>query len=214
MLYEPAKLVLSENIPNRFEAQSNVDVTVKRAMTANDPDWNTLCLPFDFDGSSLFSAVAQLDDVEGTTLKFKSTDKKLVAGKAYLVKPGSADITEITATGVNLIKDVVAPNIGGYTFTGIYEPTKIDAGCLFVAPNNYLTVSDGNGKLKGFRAYFNVTATGARATSFVIDDTTTGIIGIDGTVIENGKIYNLNGQKVQNAQKGLYIVNGKKVVVK
>ena len=27
-------------------------------------------------------------------------------------------------------------------------------------------------------------------------------------------IYNLNGQKVSNAQKGIYIVNGKKVVLK
>ncbi|MBQ8463191.1 MAG: hypothetical protein IJ544_03635 [Prevotella sp.] len=32
--------------------------------------------------------------------------------------------------------------------------------------------------------------------------------------IENGSVYNLNGQKVQKAQKGLYIINGKKVVVK
>ena len=32
--------------------------------------------------------------------------------------------------------------------------------------------------------------------------------------MDNSEIYNLNGQKVQNAQKGLYIVNGKKVVVK
>ena len=30
----------------------------------------------------------------------------------------------------------------------------------------------------------------------------------------NGTIYNLNGQKVNMAQKGLYIVNGKKVIVK
>ena len=31
---------------------------------------------------------------------------------------------------------------------------------------------------------------------------------------ENGAIYNLQGQKVQKAQKGLYIINGKKVVIK
>ena len=32
--------------------------------------------------------------------------------------------------------------------------------------------------------------------------------------IENGSVYNLNGQKVEKAQKGLYIINGKKVVIK
>jgi hypothetical protein len=42
---------------------------------------------------------------------------------------------------------------------------------------------------------------------------TTGI-SIVKTAIENGAIYNLNGQKVNKAQKGLYIINGKKVVIK
>ena len=32
--------------------------------------------------------------------------------------------------------------------------------------------------------------------------------------MDNSEVYNLNGQKVQNAQKGLYIVNGRKVVIK
>ena len=215
VLYEPATLVMKEDFPNRFVAGETADVKVYRAMTAGDTDWNTLCLPFDLDGKTLFSAVAQLDNVDGTTLKFTSvTDRKLVAGKAYLVKPTDAGITTIEATGVEL-KAATPTTVTGYAFTGIYEPTAIDEGDLFVAAYNKLTPADNSGnKLKGFRAYFDVTGTGARATSFVIDDTTTGIIGIDGTVIENGKIYNLNGQKVQNAQKGLYIVNGKKVVIK
>lgn len=210
VLYEPATLVMKEDFPNRFVAGETADVKVYRAMTADD-DWNTLCLPFNAD-ASLFSAIAELTGVEGTTLKFE-TATAIEAGKAYLVKP-AANITEITATGVEL-KAVTPTTVTGYAFTGIYEPTAIDEGDLFVAAYNKLTPADNSGnKLKGFRAYFDVTGTGARATSFVVDDTTTGIIGVDGTVIENGKIYNLNGQKVQNAQKGLYIVNGKKVVVK
>jgi len=32
--------------------------------------------------------------------------------------------------------------------------------------------------------------------------------------MENGSVYNLRGQKVNKAQKGLYIINGKKVVIK
>ena len=42
----------------------------------------------------------------------------------------------------------------------------------------------------------------------------TGISLVENATVNNGVIYNLNGQKVQNAQKGLYIINGKKVVVK
>lgn len=43
------------------------------------------------------------------------------------------------------------------------------------------------------------------------------VVGIAGVKSENkldGTIYNLNGQKLGKAQKGLYIINGKKVVVK
>jgi hypothetical protein len=43
------------------------------------------------------------------------------------------------------------------------------------------------------------------------------VVGIAGVKSENkldGTVYNLNGQKVEKAQRGLYIMNGKKVVVK
>ena len=43
---------------------------------------------------------------------------------------------------------------------------------------------------------------------------TLGIENVQTTTANNGVIYNLNGQKVQNAQKGLYIINGKKYLVK
>ena len=46
-------------------------------------------------------------------------------------------------------------------------------------------------------------------------DTPTGISGVSSNVTNSdGKIYNLNGQRLTKAQKGLYIINGKKVLVK
>ena len=43
---------------------------------------------------------------------------------------------------------------------------------------------------------------------------TVGIAGVKSVNKLDGTIYNLNGQKMEKAQKGLYIINGKKVVVK
>ena len=43
---------------------------------------------------------------------------------------------------------------------------------------------------------------------------TVGINAVQAEKLQNATIYNLNGQRVQSAQKGLYIVNGRKVVVK
>ena len=46
------------------------------------------------------------------------------------------------------------------------------------------------------------------------DKLATGITSVAAETVNNGKIYNLNGQRVVKAQKGLYIINGKKQVVK
>ena len=74
--------------------------------------------------------------------------------------------------------------------------------------------------MKGFRAAFVLNpATPLAGIKVVIDGTTTGIedLVVDG-VKANGRVYNLNGQYVGNSlnglQPGLYIQNGKKVVVK
>ena len=49
---------------------------------------------------------------------------------------------------------------------------------------------------------------------FGTDNPTTGISNAVVETVNNGVIYNLSGQKVSKAQKGLYIINGKKMVVK
>ena len=53
---------------------------------------------------------------------------------------------------------------------------------------------------------------------WIIDgDDTTGINQIENVqpaTVQDGAIYNLNGQRVMNPGKGLYIVNGKKVIIK
>ena len=69
--------------------------------------------------------------------------------------------------------------------------------------------------MKGFRAYFDVPAADAARLSISFNDVATGI----GYIMPNGEIevgsmYNMQGQKVKNAGKGIYIINGKKVVMK
>ena len=57
---------------------------------------------------------------------------------------------------------------------------------------------------------------GAKVMFHFDDDTTTGIedITIDGENKGNDTFYNLNGQRVSNPQRGIYIHNGKKVIIK
>lgn len=74
-----------------------------------------------------------------------------------------------------------------------------------------------NGTLSAGKVYLDLSTMGARATkfSFVFDDKTTGISDTtrlkDKGQMTNG-VFNLKGQRVKKAAKGLYIVNGKKYV--
>ena len=70
-----------------------------------------------------------------------------------------------------------------------------------------------NGEHKAYLAV-PVSQTGG-AKGFAFNDATTTINGVAfGVETNNAAIYNLNGQRVNKAQKGVYIVNGKKVVIK
>lgn len=55
---------------------------------------------------------------------------------------------------------------------------------------------------------------GSNAKVLLFGGEATGIKTIDKANVENGAVYNLNGQRVNPTQRGIYIVNGKKVIVK
>ena len=100
---------------------------------------------------------------------------------------------------------------------GVYAETPItDAEKNYVLSNNAIyKVGTAGATIPAYRAYIQVSSTSpSRELTFTVDgEVTTAIEGIS-TENNHGDIYNLNGQRVDKAQKGLYIVNGKKVVIK
>lgn len=218
---------LSEESVNAIAAKTDVAVSLKRTFY-KDGGWNTLCLPFavnatDFEG-------AEVREVDGTqssenTLVFKEATI-IEAGKPYLIKWAntSNEVYNFDATfeGANFVETPTSVKVDGITFTGFYNKTTADklgtSVAAIGAENKLFKVT--SGEMKGFRAAFVLNST-TQASDFkvVIDGTTTGIedLVVDG-VKANGRVYNLNGQYVGNSlnglQPGIYIQNGKKVVVK
>ncbi len=195
------------------------NVTVNSAMTANV--WNTLVVPFDMAIPSGWT-VKEPTAFDGTTITF-SAASSIVAGKPYIVKPTEA-VTSFSATGVTLKKDLVNTTVGtGSTVTmrGTYE--KIDA-IDYASQNSYVVgIKDGVSSLykvtstvslKPFRAYFTVEGGAAARINIAFDDEeTTGMNDVRSKMEDvRGNYYNLQGQRVENPKKGLYIVNGKKIV--
>lgn len=227
----PQEITLDENSDNIVEAAENVNVTLKRTFY-KDGEWNTLCLPFAVADAKTAFDRAELREVDteksnGNTIVFKEATA-IEAGKPYLIKwanSSAAVNVEKKFEGVTLVAAATPVEVknGGISFNGFYKMTAAsELGGASVAAigagNKLFKVTEG--KMKGFRAAF-VLSSGAEATKYnvVIDGTATGIedLVIDG-VKANGRVYNLNGQYVGNSlnglQPGLYIQNGKKVVVK
>lgn len=228
----PAEITLDENSVNTIEAYENANVTLKRTFY-KDGEWNTLCLPFAVADAKTAFDNAELREVDtqnshGNTIVFKEATA-IEAGKPYLIKwaNSSSDAVNVEKKfeGVTLVAAAtpVVVKEGGISFNGFYKMTAAsELGGASVAAigagNKLFKVTEG--KMKGFRAAF-VLSSGVQqaAINVVIDGTATGIedLVIDG-VKANGRVYNLNGQYVGNSlnglQPGLYIQNGKKIVVK
>lgn len=191
------------------------NVTLTRSITADK--WSTIVLPFAVaDVETVFGAdtkVAQLTSVSGSTLGFTSVTS-MNANEPYMIKVAS-NFTNANINGVNIVEGTPAKTISGVTFQGVYESGNIPTGAYFVSNNKLYQASDGTNTIKPFRAYFT-TSGGARELTFSIDGETTSLREIRNKEVElrNAEIYNLNGQRVAHPTKGLYIVNGSKVIIK
>lgn len=194
------------------------DVSLTRTLEANI--WNTFCVPFAFkvENSALANAkVKEFDKIEGTTMYMKDATYVL-PGRPYLVMPAETDIVDPTFSAV-AIYDEAATKVGNdtYALTGIYSPKTISEDNIYgVKANGAIAKGKKGSTIKGLRAYFIINSSSTAKINFG-DDETTGIENIvTPTAISNQKVYNLNGQYVGNdlkaMPKGIYIVNGKKVI--
>ena len=70
------------------------------------------------------------------------------------------------------------------------------------------------GTLQSGKAYLAITSAKARDLTLIIGDDATAISSLMNNEKVNNEVYNLKGQRVSQPTKGLYIVNGKKTIIK
>ena len=197
-------------------AYANVTLT----RTLKGGQWNGFSVPFGFTvaGSALDGAqVKKFSSVTGNEITLEDATE-IVAGEPYLVKP-TADVVNPTFNGVTVTAATdVVKGTGDYKFASHLYNTALatDGSVAYVSTTDSSIKKLTSGSIKGLRAIFNI-PTGAEAKALVVDfgEGTTGILNVDaeGNIYE-GQIYNLSGQRVNMIQKGIYIVNGKKVLIK
>lgn len=171
------------------------------------------------------------------TVSFTSYNSGVLGANYPIIVKTSKKITELTFSGVTIAPNEAAAvaKINKTTGSGPTESTvtvskfqgTLKAGTVIPADNLFLSenkfyYSDGTNTIKGFRGYFwlkDFSSASASRLLLSIDGETTGIYNISSDTgaftIEDGRIYNLNGMELNSpAKKGIYIQNGKKIVVK
>lgn len=214
-------LPLSESSTVYYAAGIYPSVTLPRELSTTN--WNTLCLPFATPVSD-YAAVRELTDIDvvgdHVSITFTDVAETLVAGKPYLVKGNKGD-TSISATNVAVLTTPAsAPSVtkddATVTYNGIFAPIAAipqKAGNYVVSSNN-LHLVDSEVSLKGYRGYFNVSVPApVKSLALNFDDADV-IKALEAAENEKPVIYNLAGQRLSKAQKGVNIINGKKVLVK
>ena len=172
-----------------------------------------------------FSGI-EVDDTKGTTLKFEEAES-IEAGTPVMIKVSSAPSSnEYTINGVFLngkAKVPVTYESGDvkYSFTGTYANESLAGQKFTLIQGSKIYNYDGTESTvnaKTFRAYFLNESTEDAASkiySVELDDTATGITEVKSNANGNDDtIYDLHGRIVKSAVKGIYIKNGKKVIVK
>ena len=165
-----------------------------------------------------FANIAATDGLEANHPCMIKVSNAVSEIKASMVdiEPSSEDpVVNVTYTKNR--KNFTATMIGFYTVTGMLEND------FFVSENKmWYNSTEGGTQIKGFRAsfYFDsekvdlaFLSAGSRITMEFGDGTTDGIDAVE-TSVQNDEYYNLNGLRVEKPSKGIYIKNGKKVVVK
>lgn len=195
-----------------FKAQP-VNITIKKGRQYTAFSSN---MPLDFTNSELTAEI--VTSTTGTTQKVKRVPANtgIIVGLAAATAEAKTISVPVCAgetddvTGNMLVAVLEATTIqqtvDGYTnyvfgkSGGKEQFFKVRATGMEVPANNaYLTIPDAQAK---------------GLDEIGLNGDATGISTIENADMQNGEVYNLQGQKVNRAQKGVYIVNGKKVILK
>ena len=198
---------------NRFfldEVKLSTNTTI--SVTLNGSGYATYCsqYPLDFSNASGYSAW-QITDVNSTTeeITFSQITGKIKGGTGILLKgPATNPRTTITLTSAD--SDTV---LDDNLLVGTMAPTYVAANQYYgLSGDTFVKVNPGTVPVgKALLPASVVDGAGARLT-FVFEDAS-GIANINVNDNDN-RYYDLQGRRVAAPQKGLYIVNGKKVVMK
>jgi len=180
-------------------------------VTISDAGYATLYAPVALSIPENVTVSTLTINVDGEHLDETSVDGTIPAGTPVLLKGDAGNYSFATTTNVETTYENV--------LVGTYPAIPAPNGSYILQKQGekvgfYLVdTSEAQPKVPGFRAYLQVPGESSDVKAFFFSDIATGVSGVK-VAAENAATYNLAGQRVAKATKGIYIVNGKKVLVK
>lgn len=203
-----ANLVLTDDKPFKAPADftannATYNTTIQAAAGAG-----TLCLPF---------AATIPEGVKAYTLVYASGDKATatpvtgtISANTPVLLNGSG---ECTFTGSGAVSASASNESGA--LKGVFEAGTVPTGSYVLQKQGenvgFYKVTTDDIKIKPFRAYLTAQSNSSRI-SIVYEDEAAGIVGVAEQRTESKTVYDLQGRRVAQPTKGLYIVNGKLVI--
>lgn len=212
--------VALEEMPSGYQDKVVVKYTAKKG-------WNTICLPFaltDENLTALFGEgykVYEFYQYKDGELGFRIASRRY-AGYPYIVYCETVPTIEepgYLETYVSFTSSEKNDEYNGARFLGTFAPIAAPGmkGKYGVTPTGKIQKGGANAWMKGYRAYFELPEDADPSKLAITIDGQTIATGIDAIEMLNelnGNVYDLQGRKVNSAKKGIFIQNGKKIVVK
>ncbi len=191
--------------------------------------YSSLILPFDVtvtDLTAIGITPYVLGNISESSVSFTEATGTISANTPFIVNVAEAGLYLIPSAStpniVTTLNDYYTAGAGTAKFVGSYVQKVPDGD--YASTLNFGLKADGTAfarmgdatKTSYYRAFLALPASSSSRQSIAVnfDDDATGIEEIVNSKLSNGKYYNLSGQRVANPTKGLYIINGKKVLVK
>ncbi len=180
-----------------------------------------------------FTGIGPIGTGAPTTINFKQHYYRMIlAGVPVIIKP-SQNVTTAQFGNVKMEAASVTPiTAGTYSLTGSYTPATVPNYSFYVTSDGTLKQLDNNAGVtsRGFRAWIAGATEVLDAPVFRLsdydgswlddDDIPTSVISIHNDSNTDGPVYSLQGQlirsgsNIDNLPKGIYIINGKKKIVR
>lgn len=187
--------------------------------------WGTICLPYDVlsddrSGAVFYNIAGKKAEADGTVLVLEEETGVLAAGQPYVFVT-TADA--LCCMYLDIAEENIAAEKAGKKngLIGSFSQTEVAEG-MYVVKNGRVVKCDTGWGIQANRAYISMAEvpqyeqalhSARHVVGMKVDDDTTAITSAHDKT--QPKIYyNVYGQRVESPSKGVYIVNGKKMIVK